>query len=98
MNGIDRKEMGYHNSALYFYFYAQAGSKFLRFISANEQSVMHKLEKENFTDDEFEIAICSMAMQKDVSNICRQYGLIATPERVAQATKAAKPWCKTPVN
>ncbi len=95
MNGIDRKEIDYHNSPLYFYLYSQGGSRFLSFMSANEQTVSHKLEKDGFTDDEFAVALCSLAMQKDVSPICARYGLDATSERVAQAAKAAKPLCRS---
>jgi hypothetical protein len=90
MNGIAGKEVGYHNSGLYFYFYAQGGAPFLRYISANEQAVMKKLEPQNFTQDEIETAVCSVALKRDVGPICRQYGLVADPARVQQATAAVR--------
>ena len=90
MNGIPGREVGYHNSGLYFYFYAQGGAPFLRFISAHEQAVMKKLEPQNFTEDEIETAVCSLALGRDVGPICRQYGLVADPARVEQAIAAAR--------
>ncbi len=90
MNGIPGREVGYHNSGLYFYFYAQGGAPFLRYISANEQAVMKKLEAKNFTPDEVETAVCSLALGRDVGPICRQYGLVADPARVDQALAAAR--------
>jgi hypothetical protein len=90
MNGIPGKEVGYHNSGLYFYFYAQGGAPFLHYISANEQAVAKKLGPQNFTDDEIETAVCSLALGRDVGPICRQYGLVAEPARVEQAISAAR--------
>ena len=90
MNGIPGKEVGYHNSGLYFYFYAQGGAPFLRYISANEQAVTKKLEPQKFTEDEIETAVCSLALNREVGPICRQYGLVAEPARVEQAIAAAR--------
>jgi hypothetical protein len=90
MNGIDAKEIGYHNSGLYFYFFAQGGTPFVRYISASEQAAMKKLDKQNFTPDEIETAVCSLALKRDVGPICRNYGLAAEPARVTQAIAAAR--------
>jgi hypothetical protein len=51
---------------------------------------MKKLEAKNFTEDEIETAVCSLALGRDVGPICRQYGLVADPARVEQALAAAR--------
>jgi hypothetical protein len=90
MNGKHGKEHWYHNTGLYLFFYAQAGPDFLHFMSLNEHAILTKLEKENYTTDEATTALCNIAMKRDVSEICRYYGLKAEPDRVTRATAAAR--------
>jgi hypothetical protein len=84
MNGDTRKETGYHNVGLYLYCYAQGGLDFLHFMSNNEPAVLKNMGKEGYTADELETALCGFALQRDMTPICRKYGLAAAPDRVAQ--------------
>lgn len=95
MNGITHPEVGYHNTGLYLYCYAQGGEPFLRFISLNEYPVIAKLAKD-YTKDEVETALLGLALHRDLTAICQAYGLKVTPDRVAQATTAAQSLCQTP--
>jgi len=96
MNGIQNKETGYPESGMYFYFFAQGGMPFLRFISINEQQVIRQLENQGFSDDELRAAVCSVALHRDVGPIFRQYGLNAPAEKVEQAMKVVRPLCRNP--
>jgi len=95
MNGIERKEIGYHNTGLYLYCYAQGGEPFLLFISHHEYAAIKALSKD-YTADEVETAVLGLALNRDMTEICQAYGLKVTPARVAQATAAAQPLCQTP--
>ena len=97
MNGIARKEVGRHNTGLYMYCYAQGGPAFLRFMLANEYAVRDRLAKEGYTADEVAAALCGLALGRDITPICRAYGLEVSPERVAQVKAAAQALCQTEV-
>ncbi len=94
MNGLQHKEVSYRNTGLYLYCYAQGGPAFLRFISLNEYALITKL-KNDFTADEVATALLGLALGRDLTEICAQYGLKVTPEKIAQATNAARPLCLT---
>jgi hypothetical protein len=98
MNGMTRKETpySYPNVGLYLYCYSQGGLKFLRFMSANEYAVIGKLDKQGYTKDEVTTALLSLALGRDMTRICSNYGLNITPGRVAEATRAARDLCRTP--
>jgi hypothetical protein len=87
MNGAKRKESGYHNVGLYLYCYAQGGLDFLHFMSVNEPTVMKSLTKAGYTADEVTAALCSVALQRDLTPVCRDYGLTAAPDRVTQVLR-----------
>jgi len=95
MNGIEHKEVSYHNTGLYLYCYAQDGELFLHFISLNEYAIIKALSKD-YTLDEVEAAVLDLAMGRDMTEICQAYGFKVTPERVAQAKIAAQPLCQMP--
>lgn len=90
MNGVNHKESGYHNVGLYLYCYAQGGLNFLHFMSAREPTVMKSLSKQGYTADELTAALCSAGLGRDMTAVCRAYGLTADPERVTQAMRDPK--------
>ncbi len=97
MNGIPRDETPYrkyHNVGLYLYCYAQGGMNFLHFMSANEQAVVRQLERQGYTEDELTAALLNLAMGRDMTRICHNYGLNFTPERLEQGTQAARILCR----
>jgi hypothetical protein len=90
MNGLNHKERWYHNTGLYLYLFAQEGPGFVHFMCVNEHAILTALEKQNYTTDEVTTALCNIAMRRDVSEICRRYGLNAEPDRVTKAMAAAR--------
>jgi hypothetical protein len=94
MNGIPTAEVRPHypNKGLYLYGYAQGGLKFLHFMSAHEHTELRALAKQGYSSDEVTAALLSLALGKDMTSICHNYGLNVTPDRVAQATQAARLW------
>jgi hypothetical protein len=90
MNGLKRKKTGYPNIGLYLYCYAQRGPYFLHFVSVNEPVILEKLLKENYTVDEVTDAVCTLAMDRDMTPICRNWGLTLAPDRVAQVLREAR--------
>jgi hypothetical protein len=92
MNGIPTQEVRppYPNKGLYLYCYAQGGLKFLHFMSAYEHNVLRDLGKQGYSSDEITPALLGLALGKDMTSICRNYGLNVTPDRVAQATQAIR--------
>jgi len=70
MNGIEHKEVSYHNTGLYLYCYAQDGELFLHFISLNEYAIIKALSKD-YTLDEVEAAVLDLAMGRDMTEICK---------------------------
>jgi hypothetical protein len=95
MNGIPTPEVSPHypNKGLYLYGYAQGGLKFLHFMSAYEPSVLKDLGKQGYTTDELTAALLNLALDRDMTDICRHYGLNVTPDRVAGAAQAARLLC-----
>lgn len=88
MNGLNRKEISHHNTALYLYCYAQGGLPFLRFMSVNEYPTIAKLSTKGYSPDEVATALCGIALGRDMTEISINYGLLVTPDRVAAATTA----------
>ena len=97
MNGRTVPEVPYKypDVGLYLYCYSQGGLNFLRFMSLNEYEVIHRLRKV-YTKDEVTTALLNLALGRDMTGICSNYGLNITPERVAGATRAARNLCRTP--
>jgi len=98
MNGIVREETPYKypNVGLYLYCYSQGGLNFLHFMSVNEYAVINKLSKQGYAKDEVTTALLGLALGRDMTRICSSYGLGITPERVADATRAARDLCHAP--
>jgi hypothetical protein len=96
MNGIARKKTGYPNIGLYLYCYAQRGPDFLHFVSVNEPVILQKLRQQDYTVDEVTDTILTLAMGRDMTPICRNWGLAVTPERLAQALPIARELCRKP--
>jgi hypothetical protein len=98
MNGMVRKETPYPypNVGLYLYCYSQGGAKFLRFMSVNEYAVIGRLDKQGYTKDEVTTALLGLALGRDMTRICSEYGLDITPDRVVEATRAARVLCRAP--
>jgi hypothetical protein len=90
MNGLTRKEVMYPNTGLYLYGYAQGGEAFLRFMVANDKPVGDKVAAAGFSKDEATAACLSLALHRDMTQVCAAYGLKVTTERVASATAAAR--------
>jgi hypothetical protein len=90
MNGINRPEKPYQNVGLYLYCYAQGREPFLRFMLKYEPPVRKQLEKLGFTEDEFTTALLGLALEQDMTKICRNYGLKFTPARVEYATRVIR--------
>ncbi len=98
MNGIKRREVLYPNTGLYLYGYAQGGQPFLKFLIAHEATVKRKLGRTGprYTDDELTAALLTLALARDLTSICQAYGLKVSPDRVTQATAAARLLCAAP--
>ncbi len=96
MNGMARKESPYPypNVGLYLYCYSQGGMRFLRFMSVNEYAVIAKLEKQGYTKDEVTTALLGLALGRDMTRICIEYGLDVTPDRVMEATRVGRVLCR----
>lgn len=92
MNGVPTPEARplYPNKGLYLYCYAQGALKFLHFMSAYEHTVLRDLGKQGYSSDEITTTLLGLALGKDMTSICRNYGLNVTPDRVAQATLAIR--------
>jgi hypothetical protein len=56
-------------------------------MSVNEPTVMKSLTKAGYTADELTAALCSVALQRDLTPVCRDYGLTAAPDRVTQVLR-----------
>jgi hypothetical protein len=93
MNGVPRQKQGYPNVGLYLYCYAQHGPAFLRFATLNEPILLKKLTAENYSVDEVTYAVCSLAMDRDMSDICRKWGLTISADRMARALREARSLC-----
>jgi hypothetical protein len=94
MNGVPRQKQGYPNVGLYLYCYAQHGPAFLRFATLNEPVLLKKLTAEDYSVDEVTCAVCSLAMGRDMSDICRKWGLAISPDRIARALREARSLCQ----
>jgi hypothetical protein len=84
------------SECLYRYGYAQGGLNFVHFISANEAQVMARLGKQGYSHDELTAALLSVALAKDMTPICANFGLAVTKERVAQVLLAVISLCRKP--
>jgi hypothetical protein len=65
-------------------------------MSVNEYAVIGKLSKQGYAKDEVTTALLGLALGRDMTRICGSYGLGITPERVADATRAARDLCHAP--
>jgi hypothetical protein len=95
MNGLKGRGTLYPDQGLYLYCYGQAGQRFLRFLIVNEPAVRRELGKTNdeFTDEELTAALLTVAMGRDMLEICNAYRLKVTSDRVAQAVTAVRRVC-----
>jgi len=99
MNGVTPKParlLKYPNIGLYLYGYAQGGSSFVHFMSAHEYAVISQLEKQGFTNDELTTALLTVALGRDLTAICANYGLAVSADRMAQALPAVRGLCQNP--
>jgi hypothetical protein len=93
MNGLASPAVpspNYPNTGLYLYCYAQGGMKFLHFMTAHEYAVTARLLQQDYTNDEATAALLGLALDRDMTLICGNYGLSVTTERVGQAAQAAR--------
>jgi hypothetical protein len=94
MNGVPRQKRGYPNIGLCLYCYAQHGPAFLRFATLNEPILLKKMTTEGYSVDEVTYAVCSLAMDRDMWDICRKWGLTITADRMARALREARSLCR----
>jgi len=103
MNGLPPRKLTasisglykYPNIGLYLYCYAQGGPAFLLFMSAHEYPAIKALGEKGYTADEVAAALLGLALKRDMTTICRQYGLKVTADRVEAATAAARKFIGT---
>jgi len=92
MNGLDRKETGRPNVGLYLWCYAKAGAPFVHFLARNELNVLVKLG-EKYSEDELRCVLLSVAMGRDMTEICRRYGLTIRADHLGGAIRDVKRLC-----